>query len=268
MKIFYWEEIKNDLNNGRLIPFFKQGCGISIGSFDGLHQGHRVLLSNLIDNCKSNNLLSGVISFTRPLPSLKHASDYQGDLTTLNQRLKLFEKAGLDFAIIVNFDESFAALSGVQFLTLLVNSCNMKFIAEGVDFRCGYKGATDITAIKYFADSKNIKYNFVEPVYYRQGTNEQERISSSYIRTMVLKRFLSTVQELLLRPYSLELKFETEKTVLLKSEIKQVLPPNGVYSVEVKGKKVRLKITEKELQFQFIDGFDKTLLNELVEVVL
>ena len=144
----------------------------------------------------------------------------------------------------------------------------MKFIAEGVDFRCGYKGATDITAIKYFADSKNIKYNFVEPVYYRQGTNEQERISSSYIRTMVLKRFLSTVQELLLRPYSLELKFETERTVLLKSEIKQVLPPNGVYSVEVKGKKVRLEITEKELQFQFIDGFDKTLLNELVEVVL
>lgn len=268
MKIFYWEEIKNDLNNGRLIPFFNQGCGISIGSFDGLHQGHRVLLSNLIDNCKSINLLSGVISFTRPLPSLKHASDYQGDLTTLNQRLKLFEKAGLDFAIIVNFDESFAALSGVQFLTLLVNSCNMKFIAEGVDFRCGYKGATDITAIKYFADSKNIKYNFVEPVYYRQGTNEQERISSSYIRTLVLKRFLSTVQKLLLRPYSLELKFETEKTVLLKSEIKQVLPPNGVYSVEVKGKKVRLEITEKELQFQFIDGFDKTLLNELVEVVL
>lgn len=268
MKVFYWEEIKNDLTDGLKIPFFMNGCGISIGSFDGLHQGHRVLLSTLIDNCRNENILSGVISFTRPLPSLKHASDYQGDLTTLNQRLRLFEKAGLDFAIIVNFDESFAALSGVQFLTMLVNSCNMKYIAEGVDFRCGYKGSTDITAIKYFADSNNIKYSFVEPVYYRQGTDEEERISSSYIRTMVLKRFLTTAEELLLRPYSLEVKFEGERTVLSKSEIKQVLPPAGIYSARINDKEVRLEITEKELQFQFIDDYDKTLLNELVEVVL
>lgn len=268
MKIFYWNEIKSDLDKGLLIPFFKNGCGISIGSFDGLHQGHRVLISTLIEGCKKDNLLSGVVSFTRPLPSFKHAQDYQGDLTTLNQRLKLFEQAGLDFAIIVDFNEDFAALKGVEFFNLLITSCNMKYIAEGVDFRCGYKGSTDISAIKYFAENNSIKYNFVEPVYYRSGTSEEERISSSYIRTMVLKRFLSTAEQLLTRPYSIEIRFESEKLQIPLSQIKQAVPPQGVYPARINGKEVRLEVTSDALKFEFADDSLQTPLNENIEVVL
>lgn len=268
MKIYKWNEIKDDLDSKRLIEGFEKGSGISIGSFDGLHQGHRVLLSSLVSGCKKENLLSGVVSFTRPLPSFKHSADYQGDLTTLNQRLKLFESAGIDFAIIVDFNEQFAAIKGVDFLSLLSASFNMKYIAEGVDFRCGYKGSTDISAIKYFADSNGIKYDFVEPVYYRPGTDEEERISSSYIRTMVLKRFLTTAEELLERPYSLEVEFKSPDLKIAKAEIKQAVPPCGVYHAKYNDKEVRLEITETELQFKFEDSSFNAPLNESIEIML
>ncbi|MGN0740807.1 MAG: FAD synthetase family protein [Treponema sp.] len=259
MKIFSWNEIEKILDSDYSHPYFKNGSGISIGSFDGIHKGHRLLLTTLTEKCRALHLLSGVVSFSRPLPSLKHSDDYQGDLTTLDQRLKIFESLGIDFAIIVDFTQEFAGIRGIEFLQMLVDSCNMKYIAEGVDFRCGYKGSTDVSSIKYFAESNGVKYDFVEPVYYHNAAGEDERISSSYIRSMVLKRFLSTAQELLERPYSVQLEFESGAenkkgaVSFLKSGINQALPPCGIYYCTVFQKEVRVEITEQELIVQPAD---------------
>lgn len=250
MKQFTWNDIQTYLNTGIQDSYFSKGTGISVGSFDGLHLGHRTLLSQLVFNCKKNNLIPGVVSFKRPLPSIKHSGDYQGDVSTLEQRLKLFEELGIEFVIIIDFDDSFASILGTDFLNIMVNACNMEFICEGVDFRFGYKGATDVSAIKYFAEQNNIGTCFVNQVIYHEGTDEEERISSSYIRTMILKGFLSTVEELLSRPYSVLLPvncFEKSENHyrLKKSSIHQILPPAGVYHCNSKSENpVRLEITE------------------------
>ncbi len=224
MQVINWNESNLD--------FLSSQTGISIGSFDGLHKGHRVLLNSLVQNCKKNNLKSGVVTFSRPLPSIKHSSDYAGDISTLKQRLELFENIGIDFVILVDFDNDFAQLKGIEFLSLLVKKYNMCFLAEGVDFRCGYKGATDSTAIQFWAKQNKIDCIFVEPVYYND-----ERISSSYIRQMIQKGFFSTVCELLERPFELDL--ETIK----QSGNTQVLPPDGKYSVkDEKNELQRIKI--------------------------
>lgn len=257
MKVFSWDEILKSLTEKKRDPFFDRGSGISIGSFDGLHQGHRLLLTTLNRHCKKFGLLAGAFSFVRPLPSFKHSEDYQGDLTTLDQRLSLFEQLGLDFVIIADFTQDFASRTGVEFLQLLSDACNMQYIAEGIDFRCGYKGSTDATAIKYYSDNNNIKYDFVEPVFFKPGTDEEERISSSYIRTMILKRFLSTANELLTRPYSLELSglmlTENGTYVCFTDEIKQALPPVGAYQCKCAQSEVRVEITEDRI----VCSFDK-----------
>ena len=241
MKIYTWNDILAILNGDSNENFPK--TGISTGCFDGLHKGHRKLLSALIDACRAKGLSAGVVTFARPLPGIKHSNDYKGDLTTLNQRLNLFEQLGIDFAIIVDFDDSFASMMGADYLNILLNVCNMELLAEGIDFRCGFKGATDAQAIRYWAEKNNVETVFVDPVYFKEGTDEEERISSSYIRTMLSRGFFTTACELLERPYEIDI-----AALRRDSQSAQLLPPDGLYRTEnEKGELVRLEIKEHKI---------------------
>lgn len=216
MQIFSWNDILTSLNTGKENPFFSEGCGICVGSFDGLHKGHQFLLKKIIDSCKKNELKAGAVTFTRPLPAIKHPEDYKGDICTLNQRISRLEKIGLDFIILVDFDETFASMLGSDFFTILVNVCNLKLVAEGCDFRCGYKGAMDVQALKYFCEKNEINSIFINPVYYDSEnakiytpddavyseiiSNPSEtiqRVSSSHIRELLQKNFRTTADLLL-----------------------------------------------------------------------
>ena len=241
MKIYTWNDILAILNGDSNESFPKSG--ISTGCFDGLHKGHRKLLSALIENCRAKGLSAGIVTFSRPLPAIKHSGDYKGDISTLNQRLNLFEGLGIDFVIIVDFDDSFASMMGADYLNILLNVCNMELLAEGIDFRCGFKGATDAQAIRYWAEKNNVQTVFVDPVYFREGTDEEERISSSYIRTMLSRGFFTTAQELLEQPYELDI-----AAMRRDPQSTQLLPPDGLYRTEnEKGQLVRLEIKERKI---------------------
>ena len=246
MKTFTWNDILSILNGDSNKDFLDGAkTGISVGSFDGLHKGHRKLLGELLKASRARGLSCGVLTFSRPLPGIKHSGDYMGDITTLEQRLRLFEELGLDFAIVVDFDDSFASMMGADFLNILLNVCNMELLAEGIDFRCGYKGATDAQAIRYWADQNKVETIFVDPVYFHEGSDEEERISSSYIRTMLSRGFFTTACELLERPYELDIaglrRADTKKML-------QLLPPDGLYRTEnEKGELVRLEIKDGKI---------------------
>ena len=247
MKLYTWNDILSILNGDSNEDFLGGArTGISVGSFDGLHKGHRKLLGELLKASRARGLSCGVLTFSRPLPGIKHSGDYMGDLTTLSQRISLFEELGLDFAIIVDFDDSFASMMGADFLNILLNVCNLELLAEGIDFRCGFKGATDAQAIRYWAEKNGVESIFVDPVYFHEGTDEEERISSSYIRKMLSRGFFTTAQELLERPYELDIdairRADTEKTP-------QLLPPDGLYRTEnEKGELVRLEIKDGKIE--------------------
>mgnify|MGYP003317981641 CR=1 FL=1 len=98
MKIFYWEEIFNlflcsvDEIKNSTDSFFLAGTAISVGCFDGPHSGHKFLFSSVLKYAKDNHLKSGLVTFLRPLPSVKYKDEYLGDIATLNQRLNEYEK--------------------------------------------------------------------------------------------------------------------------------------------------------------------------------
>ena len=244
MKLYTWNDILSILNGDTTADFLNGAkTGISTGCFDGLHKGHRKLLSALVESCHAKGLKAGVVTFSRPLPGIKHSNDYKGDITTLNQRLSLFEKLGIDFAIIVDFDDSFSSMMGADYLNILLNVCNMELLAEGIDFRCGFKGATDAQAIRYWAEKNNVETIFVDAVYFHEGTDEEERISSSYIRTMLSRGFFTTAAELLERPFELDI-----AALRRDSQSTQLLPPDGLYRTEnEKGELVRLEIKEHKI---------------------
>ncbi len=139
-------------------------------------------------------------------------------------------------------------MMGVDFLNILLNVCNMELLAEGIDFRCGFKGATDAQAIKYWAEQNKVQTIFVDPVYFGEGSEEEERISSSYIRNMLSKGFFTTAEELLERPYELDIAALRRSSEESKNN-NQLLPPDGLYRTQnERGQLVRLKIKDGRIQ--------------------
>ena len=202
---------------------------VTIGSFDGLHKGHRVLIDTLTRICAEKNYQSVVITFTRPLPAIKHVDDYAGDISSLPQRLALFESLGIDTVILVDFDDEFAAVSGTDFLSSLVQRINMKCLVEGFDFHCGYKGKTQCRDIEAWAKTTQVETHFVPPVYYETEDCKTARVSSSFIRHMVLDGNFAVAAELLQRPYELDIS-EIRRITAIGLPVTQLIPPDGSYS--------------------------------------
>lgn len=192
MKVFVWNEILNGAEYESALNYFSKGTALTIGSFDGPHLGHLTLFKEVLRFSRQNNLLSGVISFKKPLPAFKHSDNYMGDISTLEERISVFEKLGFDFCVIIEFNEEFANIEGSAFFETLRDFMKMKFIAEGEDFKCGHRGAFGKNQIEIFCRDNNIDFSFL-PLLKRNG----ERISSSKIRELLHEDFISEANELL-----------------------------------------------------------------------
>lgn len=218
-------------NDSDFPQFSDKETAVTIGSFDGLHKGHRVLIDTLTKICAEKHYVSVVITFTRPLPAIKHAGDYAGDISTLPQRLALFESLGIDSVILVDFTEKFAAVPGTAFLSSLVQRINMKCLVEGFDFHCGYKGKTERKAIEAWAQDVHVETHFVPPVYCKVKDGKTARISSSFIRQMILEGNFDAAAELLQRPFELDID-EMRRAAATNSAFTQLLPPDGSYRAQ------------------------------------
>lgn len=223
MVVLTWANIQRIMAHSETTPSFFTGTAVSIGSFDGPHIGHDVLFNAVTDYCKTSSAFPGIVTFAQPLGGMKNPSVYKGDISTMAQRLEIFEKKGFAFVIVIDFSADFGRMEGQQFLSILKDCCGMKFMAEGKDFRCGYKGAFGRVQIERFALENGICVAFPEPVMYKSS-----RVSSSLIRESVLSADFSSAAYMLGRPYTLDFSNTGDA---FKRRMPQVLPPDGTYDV-------------------------------------
>jgi riboflavin kinase / FMN adenylyltransferase len=233
MTVFTWDMILHIADGSRPVPqLFGKGTALTIGSFDGPHIGHEALFDTVLHA----GYTPGIITFTRPLAGLKNPADYKGDISTLAQRLEYLSGKGFAFAVVIDFSDEFSKIEGHAFLSVLQKCCNMKFLAEGRDFHCGYHGSTDMDDIQVLAAEKGFKVEIVAPVMYGN-----ERVSSSRIRQDILFGDFAPVSMMLRHPYRLDCAgfnwfYKKDKSVYFFSVEKsliQILPAEGFYDVVV-----------------------------------
>ncbi len=230
MQIFNWQQI---INGDFPKEFLDFGTAISIGSFDGPHIGHDALFDAVISQRK-NGLVPGVVTFTHSLRGLKDKDSYPGDVASLSQRIEILNQKGFAFAVIIDFSPEFGKIEGIDFLKILFDKCGMKYLAEGKDFHCGYKGACDMSAISSFAPQLGFSLETVDSVLY-----QNEKVSSSRIRKCVLSADFDDIKVMLDRPFALDcMNFDwTEsctdgkRTFSVKLNKNQLSPPDGTYKV-------------------------------------
>jgi len=189
MQIITWRQF---LDNG--LPVGDLPVSMTVGIFDGVHLGHRALISRVVShnagyapvvvtfrqNHKTvNNELS-----TSPLGEVSRVqltmNNETRDIQTFQQRLDMFESLGVQITIVIDFTDEFMRLPGREFLRLLLKHCNIGFFAVGSDFKCGYRLDTDALAIQSFFDSRNIPVEIMQQV--MEGALP---ISSSRIRAAI-----------------------------------------------------------------------------------
>ena len=163
---------------------------VALGCFDGVHLGHKALLTEITKN--SEGLVSAIWTFSEPLtkPYIERVED----------RIKLCAKFGVKFAICESF-ERYRNMTPAEFI-LHLSSLNVKKIVCGLDYRFGKDRVGDINTLKEESEKHGIEVTVIPSVYtYIDG--EQKRISSSMIRTLITEGKVDKAAELLGRPFTI-----------------------------------------------------------------
>jgi len=122
----------------RDVPQEARGAVLAVGNFDGVHRGHQALIKAAVEKARSLGAPAGVLVFEPHPREFFHPEEPHFGLTPLKQKLEIFEKLGLDLAIVLNFDAALAGLAADDFIArVLVEGLGARHVVIGYDFFFG-----------------------------------------------------------------------------------------------------------------------------------
>jgi riboflavin kinase/FMN adenylyltransferase len=135
-----------------------QGSAVTIGTFDGVHLGHRALLTRLVAIAKKERLESVLLTFfPHPRRVLQKDSDLKL-INTISEKKQLLEAIGIDHMVVQPFTKEFSRLSSLEYVRdILVHQLNAKKIIIGYDHRFGRNRTANINDLKEFGATYNFE---------------------------------------------------------------------------------------------------------------
>lgn len=120
------------------LPPFRRPA-VTVGSYDGVHLGHRALIERLVAEARATGGESIVLTFEpHPRVTLGRAEGLRL-LTTLGEKVRLLEELGVDNVVVIPFDRSFSALSGAEFVRdYLIKRIGAETLVAGYNHRFGH----------------------------------------------------------------------------------------------------------------------------------
>jgi riboflavin kinase/FMN adenylyltransferase len=178
---------------------FDERSVVTIGTFDGMHLGHRAILSEVFGKCAAGGGRSVVVTFD-PHPRSVVGGGPVGLLTTIDERIALLEEAGIDLALVLEFTYEFSRQSAAEFYErYILRGTGVREVVVGHDHMFGRDREASIATLREMGRGKGFSVTTVGPVM-SGGT----RISSSAIRRLLAEAKVAEAAVLIGRPYSLE----------------------------------------------------------------
>ncbi len=171
---------------------------IAIGSFDGVHRGHRALLARVVEEAAQLGAVPAVLTF-EPLPrELLFPDRAPPRLSTLSAKLHAFAEAGIGIAYLCRFTRAFAALTPEEFARRLRDEHGARRVLVGKDFRFGAKRAGDVALLA--AEGARLGYEVETLATVADGP---DRVSSTRVREALSAGDFDAAARLLGRPYAI-----------------------------------------------------------------
>lgn len=228
------------------LPDFKNAV-ITIGTFDGVHEGHKKIVAQLKARAKEVNGETIVITFY-PHPR-KIVGDTSGVqlINTLEEKIQLLENENIDNVVVVPFNEKFSMLSPEAYITdFLYKKFKPNTLIIGYDHHFGYQRKGNYQLLEKYGTALNFSVQEIDA-----KVIAEVAISSTSIRKALLQADIDTAKKLLGYAYFFEGKvIEGDKigrTIgyptanLQLNDPEKLVPADGVYAVEVYRKKEQLK---------------------------
>lgn len=206
---------------------------ITIGVFDGVHLGHKYLVSQLKELAQKQGFRSVIITFDKHPQEILTPSSHPPFLIDISDKTILLQNEGIDSLIVLTFTKELAAFGARDFLKLLQSKLGMRGLVIGPDFVLGRNNEGNIQAIRYLGQEMNFSVTVVPPVMI-----DGEIVSSTSIRNYLAEGKMEMANKFLGRPFSLHgmvihgkargtgLGFPTVNLNVLPG---QALPGDGVY---------------------------------------
>lgn len=218
--------------------YLERPTAVAIGKFDGVHVGHRRLLEEIIAQ-KEKGLAACVFTF-EPAPAVLFGLSDGKELTTREEKRRLFERMGVDILIEFPLTLESAAITPECFVkSILVNRMSMEFIAAGRDLSFGCGGAGNAALLEQMAPESGYTTKIIDKIII-QGTE----VSSTFIRSLIEESKMTEAEKFLGMPYTIVGKVVYGNqigrtigfpTVNLLPPASKLLPQNGVYYSRVSG---------------------------------
>jgi riboflavin kinase/FMN adenylyltransferase len=163
---------------------------LTVGTFDGVHIGHKFLIKKLLFFSKKKKLKSLVVMIEKPIKKVN------GILTTIKEKYDEIKSLGVDDIFVIHSKSLILSYTHNEFFNFLCKNFFVEEILCGLDFSFGKNKCGNVEWLKHKTNNKNIKLNVIK--YLKKKT---KKISSSFIRTLIKKGDLDSVSDFLGKKY-------------------------------------------------------------------
>ena len=167
---------------------------VTIGKFDGVHQGHRAVIGRLRAIAEAEGLKAAVVTFDRNPLALLAPDKCPDALVSVRQKLELLATTGIDATLMLPFDRALASVPATEFVErVLVDTLAAKAVLVGRDFRYGARGAGDVDLLIDLGATFGFTVEVIDDVTPEGG----RRVSSTWVRELLAAGDVRHATELL-----------------------------------------------------------------------
>ncbi|WP_329138755.1 bifunctional riboflavin kinase/FAD synthetase [Streptomyces sp. NBC_00670] len=177
---------------------------VTIGSYDGVHRGHQLIIRHAVERARELGVPSVVVTFDPHPSEVVRPGSHPPLLAPHHRRAELMAGLGVDAVLVLPFTKEFSKLSPADFVVkVLVDKLHAKAVVEGPNFRFGHKAAGNVA----FLTEQGKTYDFeveVVDLYVRGEAGGGEPFSSTLTRRLVAEGDMAGAREILGRPHRVE----------------------------------------------------------------
>ncbi|MCJ7552795.1 MAG: riboflavin biosynthesis protein RibF, partial [Ignavibacteriaceae bacterium] len=265
---------------------FDKNTVLTLGTFDGIHLGHQQIISAVVDKAKQDGIRSFVLTFDPHPRKVLSKDDKVYLLSSLDEKVKIFEALGVEDLFVVNFTKEFSQLSPEDFIKkYLIDGIGLGEIVIGYDHHFGKGRGGNVDILRSIGKEKNFSTTVI-PSY----SLEDKIINSTKVRNALMEGDVALAAKMLGRLYKFSgtvihgdkrgraLGYPTANIELETKE--KLLPLIGIYAVKVRlanlsyngllsiGKRPTFYIDGEVVSEVYIYDFDKQIYDEKITIEL